>query len=142
MPLVRLSRDRRWAVCARLDCGERFAMRNEMSALNAKAKPPPPGFRHPGAMLDFVPGWTHDDDHEAAPGGVWTMSRRVRDRMAAGKPPVFRRPPFHEEGDHPSRRDRTRPFGLTTNAHAYPAIIICPACGLQQLADEDVLELR
>lgn len=73
IPLVRLSRDRRWAVCSNVDCGERFARRIDISAM-AKYAVVPESVRPPVAALDFLPGWTHDEVDEtadgSAPGGV------------------------------------------------------------------------
>lgn len=63
LPLVRLSRDRRWAVCANVDCGERFAERQEF-------------VREPViAMLAFLPGWHEFSGERQATGSSPTRSR-------------------------------------------------------------------
>jgi hypothetical protein len=62
------------------------------------------------------------------PGGVWTMSQRVRAKTEKGEPPAFRRP-------SPRR-------ALSKTAYSYPALVICPACHQAQVADEGVLGLR
>jgi hypothetical protein len=109
-----------------------------MTALAQANRLLPAGLRPPAAVLDFLPGWVHGEE-PGHPGGLWRMSKRTRERVSRGQLPAFRREPFGE----PNRpRDRTwRPGGLTTNAHAYPALVICP-CGLHQVADEEVLALR
>jgi hypothetical protein len=139
MPLVRLSRDRKWAVCARAECGERFAERttrplsqDEMNVklLNAKLLN---GFHEiPQVRLTFVPGWVNDEKRRdpnpewwRLPGGVWTMSRRFRERQA------FRRP------NRSPYRHRT----YRKEAVVFPAVIVCPACNLAQIADEERLGL-
>lgn len=117
-PLVRLSRDGQWAVCARVDCGTRFARRVEESS------PLKEGLWArdlPFAMLRFLPGWVnkeahHLDDGWMVPGGVWRMSKRFR-----------RRPPRQ---------------GWRKAGYGYPALVICPACHQAQVADEEVLGLR
>lgn len=142
IPLVRLSRDRRWAVCANVDCGERIAARIDKSALISEAIPE--GLRPPRATLDFLPGWTNSTGgwpDEEFPGGVWMMSGRVRQRVSAGKPPAYRRPPRDPDEAPWNPRDRSG-LGITKNAYVYPALVICPACHSQQLADAGVLELR
>jgi hypothetical protein len=150
LPLVRLSMDERWAVCASVPCGERFAKRIEM----------PEGITHRHyekgslaseprrAVLDFVAGWVLDGD-------TWRMSKRARQRLSEGKPPAFRRPPMSDErdprrngidprSDLPKwdlRRDRSyNASGFSTNEYKLPAFLVCPACGLRQVADAVVLD--
>jgi hypothetical protein len=45
------------------------------------------------AELRFLPGWVFRDAgvEDALPGGVWRMSKRVRDQISKGDPPAFRR---------------------------------------------------
>lgn len=69
------------------------------------------------------------------------MSRRARQRVSAGKPPAYRRPPREQDEELGDPRDRSG-LGVTKNAHVYPALVICPACHSQQLADVEALELR
>jgi len=88
------------------------------------------------AVLRFLPGWVNKEGHHLTegwlvPGGVWTMSQRVRDRISKGEPPAFRR--------HHRHRWHRR---LSKTALGFPALVICPACGLFQIADEGVLALR
>jgi hypothetical protein len=127
---VRLSRDGQWAVCANVDCGERFAERREGPARTT---------------LAFLPGWVRPRGEgwsdEGVPGGVWVMSQRVRQRVSVGKPPNYRRHPRPEETENLPRRART-PGRLRTIPTVYPAIVICPACGLRQEVDEGALGLR
>jgi hypothetical protein len=127
LPLVRLSRDRRRAVCANVDCGEPFAERREKPTRTS---------------LAFLPGWVRprgDGWSDAgAPGGVWVMSKRVRQRVAAGEPPSYRRHPMPEEAGN----RRYRPGRLTTVPTVYPAIVICPACDLRQEVNEEALGLQ
>jgi hypothetical protein len=68
VPLVRLSRDRQWAVCARVECGERFARRIDTDPRReaelerryfSPRKDPRPG------MLAFLPGWVNKE--------AWTL---------------------------------------------------------------------
>jgi hypothetical protein len=89
------------------------------------------------AVLDFLPGWVHSDE-PSWPGGVWRMSKHARARRDRGLSPAFRRDPT--DGLPPSKRDRTwRPGGMTKGAHGLPALIICPACKLRQIADPSAL---
>jgi hypothetical protein len=83
-------------------------------------------------MLRFLPGWVNKETHRLedgwmAPGGVWTMSQRARERI--------------EKGDRPFRRSSPR-RSLGKTAYGYPALVICPACHQAQVADEGVLGLR
>jgi hypothetical protein len=82
------------------------------------------------------------------------MSKRVRSRLSQGRQPAFRRAPIfetleydapgfvrrkYEQGasiDDPIPRDRDdRPQYFAENEHGLPALVLCPACGLRQLAD-------
>jgi hypothetical protein len=122
LPRVRLSKDGKWAICASVPCGERFAARIELGELR-------------GAVLDFLPGW-----HEFS--GEWLMSKRARERVSQGRQPAYRREPLRESADRNRQRDRShRPAGFTQNAREYPVTVICPACGLRQEADTDALRL-
>jgi hypothetical protein len=151
LPLVRLTKDGKWAVCARISCGERFAKRIEFPEgqwprqMDASGK----WAGYPRiAVLDFISGWVRSGD-------TWRMSKRARKRLAEGKPPAFRRPPFSDERDprrngidprsDPPERDLRRErsynaFGFSTNEHGLPAYVECSACGLRQVADPTVLK--
>jgi hypothetical protein len=134
-PLVRLSRDGERAICAR--CPELFAhriTRSEIVLPGRRAIVPIGLDSEMGATLRFLPGWTRRVEAGVLPGGVWTRSKRVRDRIAAGKKPAFRRRPEEASSDEFSRG-----YKLAT---VYPAWVICPACHLEQIADEGVLHLR
>lgn len=148
-PLVRLSKDERWAVCARVSCGERFAKRIEIpdglwsGEVDRNGKPSRTPRR---ATLDFVSGWVRQGD-------TWSMSKRARIRLSQGRQPAFRRPPFlvtsaygspgsaRREWDFLKNKwttpDRNvdRPEHFSTNDHGLPAYVVCPACGLRQVAD-------
>jgi hypothetical protein len=116
-----------------VDCGERFAERRERPARTS---------------LAFLPGWVRPRGEgwsdEGVPGGVWIMSKRVRDRVAAGRAPVYRRDPSpaFAFGDEQEGRSRKRPTGGGTIPTVFPLIIVCPGCGLRQAADEQALGLR
>lgn len=150
LPLARLTKDEQWAVCARTSCGERFARRieipeslwsKEVDAVGEPAESPRK------ATLDFVAGWVRDGDE-------WRMSKRARKRLSQGRQPALRRPPYCETQGYESPgfirakyewddvrnrrgwRDRSdRPDNFTTNDHGLPAFVVCPACGLRQVAD-------
>ena len=126
LPHVRLSKDGKWAVCASVQCGERFAARIERGALG-------------GAALDFLPGWYWLS-------GEWQMSKRARRRLSAGRSPALRRVPFrqmHQEAREDGwSRDRSDRPSFTQNALKFPVTVICPACGLPQNADADALRLK
>lgn len=89
LPLVRLTKDEQWAVCADVSCGERFAMRTENTggveseSLDGAEQ----ASDVPSADLDFLPGWYRHGD-------TWTMSGRARTRLSQGLQPAFRRAPF------------------------------------------------
>jgi hypothetical protein len=145
VPVVRLSRDGQWAVCARVECGTRFAQRidltpkreAELERRYLRQKDPRP------RTLAFLPGWVNKEAWNLGngqlagwlspasagliPGGVWRMSERARDQISKGERPFRRRSP---------RRS------LSKTAYAYPALVICPACHQAQVADEGVLGLR
>lgn len=127
LPLVRLSRDGKWAVCFAEQCGFRFAQRFEWGT----------------AVLYFRAGWVMDKTAAELP--VWRMSRRVYKRLSQGHSPAFRRPPDRDVAgwlDPPwMGRDReSNPDRFSTDARDLPAIVICPACGRRQLADADALD--
>jgi hypothetical protein len=132
-PLARLTNEGLWAVCSRVDCGERFARRIEIpevlwsKEVDAEGRPTK---RPRKAVLDFVAGWTLSGD-------TWSMSERARKRLSQGRPPAFRRAPFSDDRyPENSRRDRTyNASKFSTNEHRLPAYVICPACGLLQVAD-------
>jgi hypothetical protein len=149
LPLVRLSKNEQWAVCARVSCGERFAKRIEYPEgmwprqLDASGK----WAAYPSiAVLDFISGWVKRGD-------TWSMSRRARIRLSQGHQPAFRRPPFlvtaaynspgfaRKEWDDLKNkwvtpdRDVDRPEHFSTNEQGLPAYVVCPACGLRQIAD-------
>lgn len=146
LPRVRLSRDGYWAVCTAIDCGVRFAQRIEVPPILKERQIRPAGSRPVHAVLDFGPGWVLDRY------GVWRMSARAWKRLSKGKQPSFRRKPFidmlgldprFEEPRFDTRRDRShRPESHSTNAHRYPVVVVCPACGCEQVADRDALRLR
>jgi hypothetical protein len=82
LPLARLSKDERWAVCAQVECGERFAKRTTSAVARQPSK----------AELEFLPGWVLHGD-------TWAMSGRARRRLSEGRQPAFRRvPPFDPGG--------------------------------------------
>lgn len=144
LPLVRLSRDQRWAVCARTKCGERFAKRIEIPIEMQLRQNVPPGMRPREGVLDFIAGWVRNGD-------TWIMSKRARVRVSQGGQPAFRRDPLSESdedhvADEPERRrqrDRTwRPEVHSTNDQGLPCYVVCPACGLRQLADPAVLRCQ
>jgi hypothetical protein len=139
LPLVRLSKDRKWACCVSVGCGERFARR--------LWRPLP--LRPPNFTLDFLAGWVEDRD--AAPVPLWRMSGRAWKRLSQGRQPAFRRPSggWADEAEMADaaeagldmKRDRTdRPWRDTTNAHSLPAVVVCPKCKRHQLADPQALE--
>lgn len=143
LPLVRLSRDRQWAVCANVDCGERFARplvhmaerRAVQIAGSDELLEVPLG--EDQSVLRFLPGWVnkegrHLEEGWLVPGGVWTMSEHVRARISKGEPPAFRR----------VNSSRTRNRSLSKTAIGFPALVICPACGLPQVVTQEVLVLR
>ena len=138
LPLVRLSKNELWAVCARMECGERFARRIDIppglwsKAVDAAGN----RIRNPRkATLDFVPGWVRSGD-------TWHMSERARKRLSEGKPPAYRREPYSYEHEDARRDRRWNAFGFTKNDHGLPILVECPACGLLQLADPVALKCR
>jgi hypothetical protein len=145
LPLVRLSRDERWAVCARSECGERFAKRIEIPIEMQLRQIVPPGLRPREAVLDFIAGWVRNGD-------TWSMSKRARVRLSQGRQPAFRRNPATKSDEDASSeiglesssgRDRTwRPEVFSENDHGVPCYVICPACGTRQLADPVVLRCQ
>jgi hypothetical protein len=129
LPLVRLSQDGKWACC--VGCGLRFARRSEVVG-----------------WIDFLPGWVEDRNAAAIP--VWRMSARAWKRSSQGRQASFRRSPTFDIGQEKpgvgvgreARRDpagRLWRFGL--RAENLPAIVICPKCLKQQLADPQALRL-
>ena len=136
-PLVRLSRDGERAICAK--CPELFASRITRSAivLPGRRAVVPPALTSDMATLEFLPGWINQEgpSPEVLPGGVWRMSKRVRDRIAAGKQPAFRRRPQGGSSDGFSS------WSPSARVIALPALVICPACGFRQIADEGVLHV-
>jgi hypothetical protein len=85
------------------------------------------------AGLRFLPGWVNRRDEDGwFAGGVWRMSPRVRDRISKGETTAFRR----------VNRSRYRDRRLSKLAIGFPALVICPACDLIQILDEEVLDLR
>ena len=154
IPLVRLTKDKRWAVCAHVSCGERFAERIEISEELSLREVDDAGrsVRVPRkATLDFNAGWVFRD-------GTWVMSKRARVRQSQGHQPAFRRPPFlvtrgyyftgfaRREWDSDRKkwttpdRDVDRPEYFKENERGLPAFVECPACGLRQVADPVALE--
>jgi hypothetical protein len=117
LPLVRLSRDGRRAVCANVDCGEPFAERLEL-------------VREPmRAVLAFLPGW-----HEFS--GEMLMSTRARKRISQGLSPAFRRTPGA------TRNRRSPGSNRVVFGEEAPMTVVCPACGLRQEVNEQALGLR
>lgn len=128
LPKARLSRDGRWAVCARVPCGQRFAKRLEAGKIARRM-----GEAVHTGVLRFQPGWGLRD-------GVWRMSQRARARLSRGYSPAFRRSPLPGVRRDPSYRSaHYAPPGQVLPTEL-PAEVICPACGLHQVADP--LELR
>jgi hypothetical protein len=140
---VRLSRDGQWAVCARVECGTRFARRfvrlaeRQVVRVAGSDEPLDVPLGEDRAVLRFLPGWVNrnrplpDEVLDRWPGGVWRMSNRVWARISNGEPPAFRRANRH-------RWQRE----LSKTAIGFPALVICPACDLIQILDEEVLALR
>jgi hypothetical protein len=137
---ARLSKDGEWAVCSSSSCGTRLARRIRRPVPSGptgrnEAVPiwPEPTTE---AKLIFLSGWTYSD-------GVWRMGARAWKRMSQGRPPAFRRRP--PGGTGPSRlspRSADSPDAWGGRpVEAYPATVECPACGLVQVADADVLSL-
>jgi hypothetical protein len=137
---MRLSKDGEWAICASVPCGTQLARRIRRPVPSGatghnEAVPiwPEPTTE---AMLIFLSGWTQRE-------GVWRMSPRAWRRMSQGRPPAFRRRP--PGGTGPSRhspRSNDAPDAWGGRpVDQYPATVVCPACGLQQIADADVLAL-
>jgi hypothetical protein len=144
VPLARLSKDKTWVICARIDCGEQFARRIEHRSdpLMGRLDPAFTQVPWPKASLEFGGGWFRR-------GEVWSMSKRAWRRKAEGLPPAFRRSPNAEDEKlgkdrwGPKYRDRSdHPGALTQIPSNLPARIVCPRCGLQQIADPIVLECR
>ena len=138
IPLVRLSSDELWAVCSLVECGERFAKRIELpetlwsKEIDAAGRP---AKRPRKAVLDFLPGWTLHNE-------TWSMSARARKRLSQGRPPAFRRAPFSNELESDDRRRdrRDNAASFSTNEHRLPTYVVCPACGLEQIADPVALK--
>jgi hypothetical protein len=122
-PLVRLSRDGERAICA--GCPELFAhriTRSEIVLPGRRAIVPLGLDSEMGATLRFLPGWTCRVAAGVLPGGVWTRSKRVRDRIAAGKKPAFRRRPEEASSDQFSRGYKLATF--------YPHVLLIRGCTL------------
>lgn len=144
LPLVRLSRDREWAVCCDVNCGVRFARRIRFPRRTDIEE-----FERglPQALLDFGSGWVQSNTVDDLP--LWWMSQRAWKRLSQGRQPAFRRAPNFDvlgwkDGEviRGERRDREdRPQRFSTNADL-PAVVVCPACDCRQLADADVLGCR
>jgi len=135
LPLVRLSKDDQRAICSKTECGFPFAeiLRRQDYGMHG---------------LDFLPGWARGGE------GLWRMSKRAYANQRSGRGPRVRRVP---NPDAPGfsllragrfirpriRERRHRPDSplnqLFTNA--FPIEILCPACGLRQMASEDMLGL-
>src|SRR4051794_28591239 len=146
VPLVRLTKDGLWAVCSRVECGERFAMRVEASDAQWAKRVDTEvdrANRPRKATLDFLAGWVLRE-------GTWEMSQRARIRLSQGRQPAFRRPPFLVSAAHDSvgfarrewdfekkkwvrpDRDVDSPEHFSTNEESLPAFVLClrtaPAC--------------
>lgn len=143
---ARLSKDGEWAICSSVSCGTRLARRVERYTVppsgtgRNEAEPiwPEPTTE---AMLIFLSGWTYRD-------GVWRMSARAWRRMSQGRPPAFRRSPHPPSGlmtgptrHSPRSADSPDAWGGRP-VQTYPAAVVCPACGLEQVAEPDVLALN
>jgi hypothetical protein len=137
LPRVRISKDGEWLLCTSVPCGVRLAYR----AVEVKRYTR-------GITVWFGSGWTVND-------GTWQMSRRAWERLSQGKAPAFRRAPYRSEK---KGSDRLASGGFTLGGHAarelrpdnwrsvlptgLPALIVCPRCGVKQVADADVLTFR
>src|SRR3954451_7659862 len=99
VPLVRLTKDGLWAVCSRMECGERFAMRVEASDAQWAKRVDTEvdrANRPRKATLDFLDGWVLRE-------GTWEMSQRARIRLPkGGRRPPFPPPPFLVSAAHDS----------------------------------------
>jgi hypothetical protein len=120
---ARLSKDGEWVVCAVQSCGVRFAER--------LVAPEWIRYRNPGSVagLSFLPGFNLDRE------GRWRMSKRVWKRLAMGRPPAYRRSPAPDLKMTPSLETAREP------ARRFPAVVVCPACGSEQILEVEALSL-
>lgn len=140
LPRVRLSKDAKFAVCARVECGWRFAhVSRDFDDYRLGGRREQMKVEY----LDFPVGWT------CGPDGVWKMSRRVWKRLQEGRPPSSRRDPEPHtklvdvatgKVTVIGRNRRRRPGknvseGGIAMAERLPVGVLCPRCGLLQIAD-------
>jgi hypothetical protein len=119
---ARLSKDGRYALCARESCGVRLAICLEVPESIAD--------RYPGLArwVWMQPGFSRSDD------GRWLISKRVWNRLSRGRPPAYRRGPSDYHATPTLDVGRTFVPEL-------PAVVVCPACGTDQVLEVDDLSL-
>jgi hypothetical protein len=137
-PYARLDKTGQRILCGRIDCGRELAGVDEFDLFAAttgaaalivtadgttRSLGPDDQLR----ILRLSPGWVRPT--ESAP---WQMTRHAWERVKRGKPPRYRRP----YAELPGGARRQHPQGT-----ALPCRITCPACGLEQVLDEDRLHL-